>query len=109
MESPKRYKSVYREQAERGKTMKREAKIESQRQAALPSVEKVRQELGRAESVDDFFGKEEIFAKLFAETLEQMLEAELADHLGYEKYEAKRRNQATAATGKPTGNCGRRT
>ena len=65
--------------------MKRESKIEGQRRATLPSVEKVRQELGRAESIDDFFGNAGIFAKLFANTLEQMLEAELTDQLGYEK------------------------
>jgi hypothetical protein len=51
--------------------MKTEPKHAGQRRAALPSVEKVRQELGRAESIDDFFGKEGIFAKLFAETLER--------------------------------------
>ena len=39
--------------------------------------------------MDDFFGKEDIFARLFADTLEQMLEAELSEHLGYE---AKERN-----------------
>ena len=66
--------------------MKTEPKREGRGRAALPSVEKVQQELGRAESIDDFFGKEGIFAKLFAETLEQMLEAELTDQLGYEKY-----------------------
>src|SRR5664279_3778669 len=92
MESPRGYKPACREQAERGKTMRTESKAEGQRRTALPSVEKVRQELGRAESIDDFFGKEGIFAKLFAETLEQMLEAELTDQLGYEKYEAKGRN-----------------
>src|SRR3954468_21809698 len=80
--------------------MKREAKIEGQRRAALPSVEKVRQELGRAESIDDFFGKEGIFAKLFTETLEQMLEAELTDPLGDEKYEAKGRNSGNSRNGK---------
>ena len=52
---------------------------------ALPSVEKVRQELGKAETIDDFFGQEGIFARLFADTLEQMLEAELTAQLGYEK------------------------
>src|SRR3954454_14406015 len=80
--------------------MKRETKIEGQRRASLPSVEKVQQELGRAESIDDFFGKEGIFAKLFAETLEQMLEAELTDQLGYEKYEAKGRNSGNSRNGK---------
>ncbi len=59
----------------------------------LPSVEKVRQKLGQAESIDDFFGKEGIFARLFADTLEQMLEAELTGQLGYGKYEAKGRKQ----------------
>ena len=41
--------------------------------ATLPSVERVKQELGSAKSLDDFFGKEGIFARLFADTLEQML------------------------------------
>ena len=67
---------------------------------ALPSVEKVRQELGQAESIDDFFGKEGIFARLFADTLEQMLEAELTAELGYEKYEAKGRNSGNSRNGK---------
>ncbi len=53
--------------------MSTESKGTGKRRVALPSVEKVRQELGRAESIDDFFGKESIFAKLFAEALEQML------------------------------------
>ncbi len=43
----------------------------------MPSVERVQQELASATSIDDFFGKEGIFARLFAGTLEQMLEAEL--------------------------------
>lgn len=43
--------------------------------AAMPSVERVRQELASAQSLDDFFGKEGIFARLFATTIEQMLEA----------------------------------
>ena len=48
----------------------------------MPSVERVQQELANAKSLDDFFGKEGIFARLFADTLEQMLEAELTAHLG---------------------------
>ena len=52
--------------------------------AALPSVERVQQELSSVTSLDDFFGKEGIFARLFAHTLEQMLDAELTAHLGYE-------------------------
>lgn len=68
----------------------------------LPSVEKIQNELGRAESIDDFFGKEGIFAKLFARTLEEMLEAELSEELGYEKYEADGRNSGNSRNGKRT-------
>lgn len=68
----------------------------------LPSAEEIQNELGRAESIDDFFGKKGIFAKLFARTLEEMLEAELSEHLGYEKYEAKGRNSGNSRNGKRT-------
>jgi hypothetical protein len=44
-------------------------------QESLPSTELVQQELAKAKSMDDFFGKEGIFARLFSNTLEQMLEA----------------------------------
>ena len=65
----------------------------------LPSAEKVQAELAKAESMDDFFGKEDILAKLFANTLEQMLEAELSEHLGYEPYEAAGRNSGNSRNG----------
>lgn len=65
----------------------------------MPSAEKVQAELSKAESMDDFFGKEGIFAKLFANTMEQMLEAELSDHLGYERYEAQGRNSGNNRNG----------
>lgn len=65
----------------------------------LPSVEKVQEELSKAESMDDFFGKDGIFAKLFANTMEQMLEGELSDHLGYDRYEAKGRNSGNNRNG----------
>lgn len=71
-----------------------QAKIE------MPSLERIQQELGSAKSIDDFFGKEGIFARLFATTLEQMLEAELTAHLGYEKYEAKGRGSGNSRNGK---------
>jgi hypothetical protein len=48
----------------------------------LPSLETIQQELGTAKSINDFFGKEGIFARLFVSTLETMLEAELTEHLG---------------------------
>ncbi len=66
----------------------------------LPSVETIQRELGKAESMDDFFGKEGIFSRLFAKTMETMLEAELTEYLGYEPYEAKGRNSGNSRNGK---------
>jgi len=44
-------------------------------QEHMPSAEEVAQELGKATSIDDFYGKDGIFAKLFSKTIEEMLEA----------------------------------
>lgn len=66
----------------------------------MPSVERVQQELARATSIDDFFGKEGIFARLFASTLEQMLEVELTAHLGYVPYAVEGRNSGNSRNGK---------
>ncbi len=73
--------------------------------ATLPSVERIQQELATATSIDDFFRKEGIFTRkrvpgLFAGTLEQMLEAELTAHLGYEPYAASGRNSGNSRNGK---------
>ena len=65
----------------------------------MPSVECVQQERASAKSLDDFFGKEGIFARLFADTLEQMLEAELTAHLGYEPHAAEGRNSGNRRNG----------
>ena len=65
----------------------------------LPSAEEVQRELSTAKSMDDFFGKEGIFAKLFAHTIEEMLEAEMSEHLGYEPYEVKGRNSGNNRNG----------
>jgi putative transposase len=69
---------------------------------AMPSVERVQQELASATSLDDFFGKGGIFARLFATTIEQMLEAELTAHLGYEPYAPEGRNTGNSRNGKRT-------
>src|SRR5215831_18057263 len=66
----------------------------------MPGWEQIQAELSSAKSIDDFFGREGIFARLFSKTLEQMLEAELTEHLGYEKYEAKGRNSGNSRNGK---------
>jgi len=65
----------------------------------MPTAERLREELSKVENMDDFFGKEGVIAKLFAKTMEQMLEAELSDHLGYEPYEAKGRNTGNSRNG----------
>jgi putative transposase len=66
---------------------------------SLPSTEKVQEELSKVKSMDDFFGKEGVFARLFAKTMEEMLKAELTEHLGYEPYEAKGRNSGNSRNG----------
>lgn len=66
----------------------------------MPSAEEVQAELSKIESIDDFFGKEGVFARLFSKTLEEMLESELSEQLGYEKYEAKGRNSGNSRNGK---------
>lgn len=65
----------------------------------MPDADRVAKELAKAQSADDFFGKDGIFAKLFAETLEQMLEAEVTDHLGYEKYSKSGYNTGNSRNG----------
>lgn len=74
-------------------------KTDSKMETAMPGAEEVARELASAQSVDDFFGKDGIFARLFARTLEQMLEAELTAQLGYEPYEAKGRNSGNSRNG----------
>lgn len=69
-------------------------------ESSLPSVDRIQQELATATSIDDFFGKEGIFARLFAGTLEHMLEAELTAHLGYQPYAAEGRNSGNSRNGK---------
>ena len=72
----------------------------NQKPEHMPSAEEVQAELSKVESIDDFFGKEGVFARLFAKTLEEMLEAELSEQLGYEKYEVKGRNSGNSRNGK---------
>jgi putative transposase len=71
---------------------------------SMPSVERVQQELASAKSLDDFFGKEGIFSRLFADTLEQMLEVELTAHLGYPPHAPEGRNSGNSRNGKRSRN-----
>src|SRR3954451_14843164 len=90
---------------EKGNTM-----IDTQQStpSILPSVERIQQELARAKSIDDFFGKEGIFARLFADTLEQMLEAELTAHLGYPRHAPEDAIRAIVGMASAAASCERR-
>src|SRR4051812_2137199 len=72
------------------------------RPPALPSVEHIQHELASATNLNDFFGKDGSFARLFATTIEQMLEAELTAHIGYPPYAAEGRNSGNSRNGKRT-------
>ena len=41
----------------------------------------------KARTADDFFGKGGLLSKMFGKSIETMLQAELSDHLGHDKYE----------------------
>jgi transposase-like protein len=79
--------------------MSEKSKKERKIQEIMPSAEEVQKELAKAKSMDDFFGKEGIFARLFANTIETMLESELSEELGYEPYEAKGKNSGNSRNG----------
>ena len=51
--------------------MSEEKKASRKIQEIMPGAEEVQRELGKAKSMDDFFGKEGIFARLFAHTIEE--------------------------------------
>lgn len=67
---------------------------------AMPDPELVAKELGKAKSAEDFFGKDGIFSKLFSDTIETMLEAEMEDHLGYSRHSKEGYNSGNSRNGK---------
>ena len=68
-------------------------------QRNMPSAEEVQRELAKATSIDDFYGKGGIFSKLFSDTIEQMLETELTEELGYDRYDPEGRNSGNSRNG----------
>lgn len=66
----------------------------------LPSLETMQRELGGARSLEDFFGKDGIMARLFGATLTDLMEAELTEHLGYERYSREGWNSGNSRNGK---------
>jgi len=65
----------------------------------MQDPEELANELAKAKSIDDFYGKGGIFARLFSKTIEQMLEGELTEELGYDRYEAEGRNSGNSRNG----------
>jgi len=68
----------------------------------IPTAEQIQQEMENAKSIDDFFGKEGIMARLLGDMLTQMMKAELSSELGYERYEAAGRNSGNSRNGSYT-------
>jgi len=65
----------------------------------VPTAEQIQQELENAKSIDDFFGKDGIMARLVGDMLTEMMKAELTGELGYERYEAQGRNSGNSRNG----------
>ena len=63
-------------------------------------IEQLKADLSKAKTYDDLMGKDGAIKKLIAGTLEQMLESELTEHLGYEKYSPAGKNNGNSRNGK---------
>ena len=63
-------------------------------------IEQLKADLSGAKTYEDLMGKDGAIKKLIAKTLEQMLESELTEHLGYEKHSPVGRNSGNSRNGK---------
>jgi len=63
-------------------------------------IEQLKSDLSKAKTYEDLMGKNGAIKKLIAQTLEQMLESELTEHLGYEKYSPEGKNSGNSRNGK---------
>ena len=79
--------------------MRHDTAAPERKQLTEQQLETIQQALSEAETMDSFFGKEGIFARLFADTVEAMLEAEMTEHLGYERYESKGHKSGNSRNG----------
>lgn len=64
-----------------------------------PDVEAIVEELIKAKDLDELLSPEGVLKQVLGQTLEKMLEGELTEHLGYERYEAKGRNSGNSRNG----------
>jgi putative transposase len=72
---------------------------ENDYQKHMPKAEELARELAKAASIDDFYGKEGIFARLFSKTIEEMMETELTEKLGYDRYAVEGHNTGNSRNG----------
>lgn len=63
-------------------------------------IEQLKADLSKAKNYNDLMGKDGAIKKLISKTLEQMLEAELTEHLGYERYSSEGKNSGNSRNGK---------
>ena len=63
-------------------------------------IEQLKADLANAKTYDDLMGKNGAIKNLIAKTIETMLEEELSEHLGYEKYSSLVRNTGNSRNGK---------
>lgn len=78
---------------------KKQDKNENNFKKHLPDAEAIAKEMARVENIDDFFGKGGVFSNLFSKSLEIMIQGELTDHLGYDKYEVTGKNSGNSRNG----------
>ena len=62
--------------------------------------EQLKADLAKAKTYNDLMGKDGAIKKLIAKSLELMLENELTEHLGYEKYSSNGKNSGNSRNGK---------
>ena len=63
-------------------------------------IEQLKADLSKAKTYEDLMGKDGAIKKLISKSLEQMLESELTEHLGYEKYSPAGKNNGNTRNGK---------
>src|SRR3989304_705473 len=63
-------------------------------------IEQLKADLSKAKNYEDLMGRDGAIKKLLSQSLEQMLESELAEHLGYEKHSPAGRNTGNSRNGK---------
>jgi transposase-like protein len=63
-------------------------------------IEQLKADLSKVKNYDKLMGRDGAIKKLLDPSLEQMLESELTEHLGYEKHSPAGRNTVNSRNGK---------